>query len=431
MPNPRAHRPTQRDPRVNTSVDSRSAEEPARDPRWTVMVFMSAQNVAGEAVSLAGEAQADIAEMATVSSNEHVNIFYQLHANGVPERSHVGKKLEPVPEDKRDNTRGEALIEFIRWALGEAQHELTDYSLLVLWGHAYRFGFSPVVTKTGIDAMDFEELSSVLRQAQKAFQVGYQVDFVPKLDIIGFDACDLSTAEMVVQLQEYSDYLLASQVGIPLPGWPYDRIFARLAKPKDRPMGAAELGSYIVRRFCESYQAPKSLEPTDPTERAVSLTLLDLGRARDLFSLTESLARELAIAMDDDEEELSLTSSLFRRSQTVEDKPFVDIVTLCANLFRYSGSEGVRSAAQALGNLVVSPGPVVPGKSVDGEGKPLVVEHGRNALGTACLNGVSIYAPQVALDTHDPARASHWYEKFLFAKQTLWNELVRALAQPE
>ena len=67
----------------------------------------------GEAVSLVAEAQADIAEMAKVSSNEHVNIFYQLHANGVPERSHVGVKVEPVPEDMRDNTRGEALIEFI------------------------------------------------------------------------------------------------------------------------------------------------------------------------------------------------------------------------------------------------------------------------------------------------------------------------------
>ena len=52
-------------------------------------------------------------------------------------------------------------------------------------------------------------------------------------------------------------------------------------------------------------------------------------------------------------------------------------------------------------------------------------------LGTARLNGVSIYAPHVALATHDPASASLRVRKFLFAKQTLWNELVRALAQPE
>ena len=165
-------------------------------------------------------------------------------------------------------------------------------------------------------------------------------------------------------------------------------------------------------------------------ERAVSLTLLDLKQAPKLFELTESLARELALAMDADSDELSLAVDLFLRSQTAEDKPFVDVADLCLNLYRYSQSEEVRSAAERLGNLLIGPSPVVPGQSVFGAGRPFIVEHGRNALPTARLHGVSLYAPHVALDTHDPTTASHWYEKFLFAKQTLWNELVRALAKP-
>ena len=153
-----------------------------------------------------------------------------------------------------DNNSGQALIGFIVWALGLAKHQLSDYSLLVLWGHAYRFGFSPAATKSGIDAMDFEELSRVLATAQEMFQAaGSSTTTKPKLDIVGFDACGISsTVEMAIQLHDYADYLLASQVGIPLPGWPYERVLDRLAKPEgERLMGPAELGSYVVRRYAD------------------------------------------------------------------------------------------------------------------------------------------------------------------------------------
>jgi hypothetical protein len=195
-------------------------------------------------------------------------------------------------------------------------------------------------------------------------------------------------------------------------------------------MGPAELGTYVVRRYCESYKAPMSGEDGDKEERAVSLTLLDLQRSPTLFELTEALARELAVAMDGDDSELSLAMDLFSRSQTIEGKPFVDVAELCLNLYRYCDSGDVRDAAERLGNFLISASPAVPGKSEEGAGRPFIVEHGRNALPTALLHGVSLYAPHVALDSHDPALASHWYEKFVFAKQTLWNELVRALAQP-
>ena len=77
---------------------------------------------------------------------------------------------------------------------------------------------------------------------------------LPTLDILGFDACDLSTVEMACQLQPFANYLLGSQIGIPIPGWPYDRILDRLQNPMGS-MRPSEFGSYIVRRFCESYAA--------------------------------------------------------------------------------------------------------------------------------------------------------------------------------
>jgi len=390
------------------------------------MVYMAAQNVPGEAASLKDEAESDIEEMMKVGSTDTLNILFELHGDGDPQRCHVtgrDAKRVPVHMEPQDATNGRALAAFIQWALEKVHHEEADYSMLVLWGHAYRFGLGPTLTGQGIDAIDFAELTRVLRNCQDEFKRTYGTSSRPKLDIVGFDACDISTVEMAVQLSEFAQYLLSSEVGEPLPGWPYDRILDRLARPKVRLMGPAEFGTYAVRRFCERYNA---------ADKAVSLTLLDLTRAKELNDATESLARTLAVAMDADPRTLDLVTDLLSRSQTQIDpsKPFVDVVDLCINLLRYCSNDDVRTAATYLGNLVVSPGPVEPGHSATGIGKPVVVEHGYNATLTAGLHGLSLYAPSVALNAHDWMAAWSWYDKFTFAKQTLWNDLVHALVQP-
>ena len=123
------------------------------------------------------------------------------------------------------------------------------YTMLVLWGHAYRFAIAHSQTQSGIDALDFAELAAVLDefQEQKRKQVvaaGGDPSKTPKLDIVAFDACSLATIETACQLAPYARFLIASEVGVPLPGWPYFSILERLAKPEgDRIMGPAELGS--------------------------------------------------------------------------------------------------------------------------------------------------------------------------------------------
>jgi hypothetical protein len=403
---------------VSRYQDQRSAPK-----KWTVMVYMAAQGVEGEAKSLFDEAESDIKEMEAVPKSDTLNVLYQLHGKGRPERCHVGHGgREAFDENPADATTGRSLANFVLWALATAGHSGPgDHSLLVLWGHAYRFGIGNAVTPDGIDAIDFAELTRVLRETQREIQRLLRMEQTPKLDVIAFDACDIATVEAAVQVAEFADYMLASQVGIPLPGWPYTRILERLAKQQgDRLMGPPEFGSYAVRRFCETYQAD---------DRAVSLTMLDLKNTPRLFELTEALARELAIAADGDDGELAGVIEMFRRSQTTEDKPFVDVADLCLNLLRHSGHDRVRQAAKRLGDFLVSPGPVVPGRSETGAGRPLVMEHGSNGAEMARLRGISLYAPHVVNGGYDWIGALHWYEKFVFAKETLWNELVRALVQ--
>ncbi len=392
-------------------------------PKWTVMIFMGVDAAEGNQ-PLGEEADADIAELTSLPRHPDLSIFVERHGDGSMHRVQISKDTaEPsITQGIFDPTtfaNGIALTRFIDWAVTTGQHKAGDYSMLVLWGHAYRFAFGHLQTQTGVDALDFAELATVLAAFQEKKRQDWNAPSPPRLDIVAFDACSIATLEMARQLAPYAKYMLGSQVAIPLPGWPYHRVLHRLAKPFGRTMGPAEFGSYAVRRYCEHYRA---------FERMVSLSHLDLRHAIKCSGLADTLAGKLAVALDDDAEELKLVSRLFELAQTGEGEPFVDVITLCHLLVRFSGNDEVRMAAMALGDELFGPIAVQSGQSLSGANKPLVVESGSNRIEGSGLHGVSLYAPHVA-PGHDIGAASHFYDKFIFA-ETLWRNLVRALALP-
>lgn len=387
------------------------------------MVFMGADGVEGN-VSLFKEAQRDIAEMRRAGSRGTLNIFVERHGGGPARRFHIGRSVEPVPALDADAHDGTALISFVRWAMKKARHRESDFSMLVLWGHAYRFGIGHTETQAGIDALDFAELAGVLTRFQNEVlatrpRTRRRSNAPPKIDVVGFDACDLATVEMACQLAPFAEFLVGSQIGIPLPGWPYDRILERLRSPKGRLMRPAELGSFIVRRYCESHRA----------KTPINLSCLDLKDTLDLFALTEALALRLATAAAQRDRRRFLRE-LFRRSQTEDGRPYVDVADLCLNLFREFDDKGVVAAAERLGNFLAGPGPKIPPRSETGEGRPFVHEQGRNACETARLHGVSLYAPHLGADFDEVAASRPFYGKFVFAQQSLWNRLVHSFVRP-
>ena len=383
---------------------------------------MAAETVEGFA-PLSDMARSDILELTKVrgdSRGDSLDIFVQLHADDAAIRFRVGQREDPDSLKGEDlvHRGGQALSRFVTWAWGrDPKPSPGDRSMLVLWGHSYQFAVGQTPTPDGVDALDFKELADVLERlkpARAALGLPGKV-----FDIVGFDACDLATVEVALQLEPVADYLLASEMGIPLPGWPYDRALERLANPKGRAMGAAELGWYTVRRYCEKYRAD---------DRAVSLTLLGLSGAQDVAARVEVLARKLALAVARSGEQKATILELFSRSQTDVDKPFVDVADLCLNLMRECDNPSVKLAAEAVGNLLITPDPVRPGRSKTGAGRPLVQEHGRNAAKTARLNGVSLYAPHVA-GPHDFQAAESAYARFQFAQRSVWNQLVHNMAR--
>lgn len=386
------------------------------------MVFMGTAHPTG-GTSLDAEALDDIREMEEIGSGDGLNIFVQLHGKGPAKRYHIGKgKPIDVPPEQQVQTDGRVLSDFIDWALERAKHTRRDYSILVLWGHAFRFAVSHTLAPTHTEALDFGELATVLWKAKSHPRLG------GKHSIIGFDACELATIEVANRLRNYAAYLVASETIVPEPGWPYDKVLDHLKRSRRGVLMKPEnLGEYIVRRFCEDYSKEKG------KSTSVSMTLVDLEKAGAVADAVEALAIGIAaVAKKGDQAEVRRIEDLFHFSQTANKKPFIDVATLCCHLARHAESNDVRMPAIALGDLLLCPGTA-------GEGRgSFIVEHGRNSHDTAILQGISLYAPSVALDSHDLVKAMDAYSvlangvpRSLLQKgqETAWSQVVYAFAR--
>ena len=397
-------------------------------PTWTVMIFMGVATIEGKE-SLEQAADDDLAEIQAIGGGgpHHLNVTIQQHGRDKnPKRFHFGAASDgtpiEVPPDQRDYRDGRALSDFIRFSLKAANHRDLDHTMLVLWGHAYDFAFGRLLTPGGgMMALNFTAIRDVLRKLQadadRVMDPGDENPFPPKIDILGFDACDIATSELAYQLQPVARFLLASQVGIPVPGWPYHRILDRLKEPKgDRIMSPAELGSYAVRRFCAAYDA----------STPVSLTMLNLLHGDELFRLTQDVAIELATAIENSETRDRMART-FQRSQTELGKPFVDVADLCLSLLDESDYPGLVEKARALGDFVAGSRPDVSAPYEEPAGWPLVVDHDRNAGELVRLNGVSLYAPNVA-PPEDQEGVSSVYRMLDFVRHGRWSGVVHRLA---
>src|SRR5262249_51963532 len=153
--------------------------------------------------------------------------------------------------------------------------------LVVLWGHSFRYAFG----FDGDHALDFDELAKVLRKHP--------------VNILGFDSCGMSAIESAYQLRGSVDFMLASEIAVPLQGWPYDLILRALT-PGIEPIA---LGRAIVPRFVQSYP-----------EKSVALTMLNVEASETLRAPLDALATSLAIAVGRDSRQREQVQRAFRNA---------------------------------------------------------------------------------------------------------------------
>lgn len=237
-------------------------------PAWTVLVYMAADN------NLEKYAIDDLNEMLAAKISDDVQLvvqidrasgFYELGVGGVAswesmKRFRVREKqLEERGDLGEQNTGDPAVLsDFIRWGFAEYP---SQHRMLVLWDHGNAWQGYGGDDSAGEDRLDQLELQD---------SIGAGLDGqAEKLDVMGFDACLMSTFVSALALRERAHYFIASEELEPGSGWDYTDFLNYLSTHVAGPV--PELSAAIVDGFYAQARAERK-------HNDVTIAALDLNR---------------------------------------------------------------------------------------------------------------------------------------------------------
>ena len=194
-----------------------------------------------------GMATSDMQEIANASYNDNLNILVYTggcsgwKTNGIS--SSVNQiyqikngGLKPLVKDdgQRSMTEPATLTRFIQYC--SENYPANRYDL-ILWDHGggsvSGYGYDEKFKSAG--SMSLAGIRTALKNG------GVQFDFV------GFDACLMATAETALMLNDYADYLVASEETEPGIGWYYTNWVSKLGANTSMP--TLDIGKNIVDDF--------------------------------------------------------------------------------------------------------------------------------------------------------------------------------------
>ena len=231
--------------KLNTSVASGARDKYTKiagngNDKVTLMVYMCGTDLE----SKHGMATSDIQEMskATIGSNVNLLVYTggckqwqnSIFSNSVNQIYKVesGGVRALVKDDGKDSmVKPSTLTRFIKYC---TDNYPANRNQLILWDHGSGslagYGYDEKNSMAG--SMTLKGISEALKNAGTKF------------DFIGFDACLMATLENGLMLNDYADYLIASEETEPGIGWYYTNWLTKLSANTSMP--TTELGKIIV-----------------------------------------------------------------------------------------------------------------------------------------------------------------------------------------
>ncbi len=396
--------------------------------KWTLMVYMAGNN------SLSGAAAGDLREMQKVGSSERVKVAaFVKQVNKSARHVLVGKggdeRSETLPEST-DSGAPQTVVDFVRWAIKQAPAE--RYAL-VLWNHGG--GWSPddfdqlyQQARGGRDRHESNRLSSrklsramfsntiktVLSLADTSERAicsddvtGHSLDTIEvarilkvaqkeigkPLDLLGMDACLMSTLEVAYEVRASAEAIVGSEELEPGAGWRYDALLQGLAATPD--MDGAALGKLVVRTYVDSYRQR-------PAEWPITQCAVDTARIEDFVKPVDALVGALRARLPG-----SWSDILKAQARTTSfEFEMLDLRSFCRSLVAVTSDGSLKDRAQDVVRAL-SPGGYV---LAEGHLGPKVEECG----------GVSLYLPAPTSSS-----LSRYYKDLGFAKRHKWDEFLR------
>ncbi|MCR5357499.1 MAG: peptidase C11 [Lachnospiraceae bacterium] len=211
----------------------------------TIMVYLCGTDLE----SKYGMATNDLAEMSRADISDKVNLIVYTGGCSKWKNDVVNNKtnqiyrirngqLERLEGDLGSEvmTKPSTLSGFIKYC---AKNYPADRNELILWDHG---GGS--ISGFGYDEKNAMSSAMTLAGINTAL-----ADGGVKFDFIGFDACLMATVENALMLEQYGDYMIASEETEPGVGWYYTNWLTELSKNTAKP--TVEVGKRIVDDFVD------------------------------------------------------------------------------------------------------------------------------------------------------------------------------------
>ena len=300
----------------------------------TLMVYMCGTDLESQY----GMASNDLMEMAKATYGDNVRIIVYTGGCKSWRQSFISNsnnmifqitgegKVVMLEENKGSKAmvKPETLSEFIQYC---AQNFPANRYDLILWDHGggsvQGYGYDEKYKSSG--AMDLAEISDALAAG------GVKFDFV------GFDACLMATAETAFMLNDYADYMIASEESEPGVGWYYTDWLSALGK--NTSLGTVELGKII----CDTFVSECA---TSARGQSTTLSVIDLAEfAKTVPSALKAFSNELTSMISaKDYSKISTARGQTREFASSSRIDQIDLVHFTKNL----GTEKGKALADAV-----------------------------------------------------------------------------------
>ena len=380
-----------------------------KEAEWTIFVYMAADN------DLEAAALNDIYEMEFEGAPEGVNWVLQVdrtdnysrdEGNWSDTRRYL-LKHDPAQgigsqllEELGETNTGDAatLADFGIWAI--RNFPAKRYGL-IMWDHGGAW--------TGIANDDTNDRDSLtLNELEDALKRMTTETGVPKLDIIGFDACLMSAYEVYQAIAPYARYSIASEELVPGDGWDYGYTLLDLA---DNPaMEARELGESVVNNFVAYYENDRQGRYDN-----YSMTLVDLAQIPSLDSALNAFGDILANSEVADQLFVARTRTIgfggftsgIAKADRADNLSVADLFQFVEQFTELSDNEAAVQKAQTILDLRSS----------------IVLLH-RTSESLATSQGISIFFPRNQRVFHQNERVTRYLETVNTTNDTWRNFLT-------
>ena len=303
----------------------------------TIMVYMCGTDLE----SRSKMATSDLQEMVSANLSDNVNLIVYTGGCSKWNNNIVSSRTNQIYQVKEgglislnDNvgalpmTDPSTLSSFIKFC---AKNFPANRNELILWDHG-----SGSVSGYGYDEKFKNAGSMTLSGISRALKDG-GVTF----DFVGFDACLMATAETGLMLDDYADYMVASEETEPGIGWYYTDWLTALSK--NTSMSTLELGQRIVDDFVQT--CDKRTPGQGTTLSVVDLAELSATLPEKLGAFSRTITQSI---QDKDYKKISAARSgtrEFARSSRIDQ---VDLAHLAYNVGNKEGTELAETIRSAV-----------------------------------------------------------------------------------